>query len=100
MIDPASTRPVGSPPDDPTPNLSASVDAGERGHQALECSASGGLVLRLDDVVIVRGSYGTWLMDLQVDVGTDRLRLQVPIGRHKALDRLATDLARADTQQR
>lgn len=69
-------------------------------HPALEHSSTGGTILRLDDVLIVRGTYGTWLLDVQIDVGVDRVRLQVPIGRHKALDRLASRLARAEAKER
>ncbi len=63
---------------------------------AVERSESGGLILRFDDVLVVRGSHGTWLLDLQTQVGGAHRRLQVPIGRHKVFDRFAVELLRAD----
>jgi len=65
----------------------------------LERSAGGGPILRCDDVLLLRGDRGTWLIDLQVKVGGVQRRLQVPIGRHKALSRLATEIDRAEAEQ-
>jgi hypothetical protein len=65
----------------------------------VERSESGGPILRFDDVLLVRGSRGTWLLDLQTQLGGAHRRLQVPIGRHKVFDRLATELLRADSVQ-
>jgi hypothetical protein len=64
-----------------------------------ERSENGGLILRLDDVLLVRGNRGTWLLDVQTQVGGVRRRLQVPIGRHKVFDRFAVELLRTDDGQ-
>jgi hypothetical protein len=64
-----------------------------------ERSENGGLILRFDDVLLVRGNRGTWLLDLQTQVGGAHRRLQVPIGRHKVFDRFAVELLRADDGQ-
>jgi len=64
-----------------------------------ERSKDGGLILRFDDVLLVRGSRGTWLLDLQTEMGVAHRRLQVPIGRHKVFDRFAMELLHADTVQ-
>jgi hypothetical protein len=61
-----------------------------------ERSENGGLILRFDDVLLVRGNRGTWLLDVQTKVGGGPRRLQIPIGRHKVFDRLAVELLRAD----
>jgi hypothetical protein len=61
-----------------------------------ERSENGGLILRFDDVLLVRGNRGTWLLDLQAQVGGAHRRLQVPIGRHKLFDRFAVELLQAD----
>jgi hypothetical protein len=58
----------------------------------VERSASGGLILRFDNVLLMRGGRGTWLLDLQVQVGDTQRRLQVPIGRHKVFDRFASEI--------
>jgi hypothetical protein len=58
----------------------------------VERSASGGLILRFDNVLLMRGGRGTWLLDLQVQVGDAQRRLQVPIGRHKVFDRFASEI--------
>ena len=65
-----------------------------------ERSESGGLILRFDNVLLVRGSRGTWLLDLQAQAGGVHRRLQVPIGRHRVLDRFAAELLRAEAMQR
>jgi hypothetical protein len=52
--------------------------------------------MRVDDVLLSRGERGTWLIDLKVwSAGGDRY-LQVPIGKHRAIDRLAWELRRED----
>jgi hypothetical protein len=61
-----------------------------------ERSENGGLILRFDDVLLVRGNRGTWLLDVQTQVGGGQRRLQIPIGRHKVFDSLAAELLRAD----
>jgi hypothetical protein len=69
---------------------------GRRSRFAVERSASGELLLRCDNVLLVRSSRGTRLMDIQVAGGGVQRRLQVPSGRHKALNRLATAIAGGD----
>jgi len=64
-----------------------------------ERSENGSLTLRFDDVLLVRGSRGTWLLDVQTRVGGAHRRLQIPIGRHKVFDRFAVELLRADDGQ-
>jgi hypothetical protein len=68
-------------------------------HPVAERSDNGGLILRFDDVLLVRGNRGTWLLDVQTQVGGAHRRLQVPIGRHKVFDRFAVELLRADDGQ-
>jgi hypothetical protein len=58
----------------------------------VERSANGGLILRFDNVLLMRGGRGTWLLDVQVQVGDAQRRLQVPIGRHKVFDRFASEI--------
>lgn len=65
----------------------------------VERSESGGLILRFDNVLLVRGSRGTWLLDLQARAGGAHRPLQVPIGRHKVLDGFAAELLRAEAMQ-
>jgi hypothetical protein len=64
-----------------------------------ERSDSGGLILRFDNVLLVRGSHGTWLLDLQARADGAHRRLQVPIGRHRVLDRFAAELLGAEHVQ-
>ena len=64
-----------------------------------ERSESGGLILRFDNVLLVRGIRGTWLLDLQAHVGGAHRSLQVPIGRHKVFDGFAVELLRAEGVQ-
>jgi hypothetical protein len=62
----------------------------------VEASSTGQAVMRVDDVLLSRGERGTWLIDLKVrSAGGDRY-LQVPIGKHRAIDRLAWELRRGD----
>jgi hypothetical protein len=63
----------------------------------VERSASGSLILKFDNVLLLRGGRGTWLLDLQVQVGDAQRRLQVPIGRHKVFDRFAAELMHAES---
>ena len=65
----------------------------------VERSESGGLILRFDNVLLVRGTHGTWLLDLQARADRAHRRLQVPIGRHRVLDRFAAELLRAEAIQ-
>jgi hypothetical protein len=64
-----------------------------------ERSESGGLILRFDDVLLLRGNRGTWLLDLQTEEGRARRHIQVPIGRHKVFDRFALELLGEATAQ-
>lgn len=64
-----------------------------------ERSANGGLLLRFDDVLLIRGARGTWLLDLQTLVGSAHRHIQIPIGRHKVFDTFALEmLSREDLQ--
>jgi hypothetical protein len=63
----------------------------------VEPSPTGQAVMRVDDVLLSRGERGTWLIDLKVrSAGGDRY-LQIPIGKHRAIDRLAWELRRSET---
>ena len=59
-------------------------------------SPTGQAVMRVDDVLLSRGDRGTWLIDLKVRSGTGYRSLQIPIGKHRAIDRLAWELRRSD----
>jgi hypothetical protein len=62
----------------------------------IEASPTGQAVMRVDDVLLSRGERGTWRIDLKVkSAGGDR-SLQIPIGKHRAIDRLAWELRRSD----
>jgi hypothetical protein len=62
----------------------------------VEASSTGHAVMRVDDVLLSRGERGTWLIDLKVrSAGGDRY-LQVPIGKHRAIDGLAWEFRRED----
>jgi hypothetical protein len=60
---------------------------------------NGGLLLRFDDVLLVRGARGTWLLDVQALVGGAPRRMQIPIGRHKVFDRFALEVLSNETAQ-
>jgi hypothetical protein len=62
----------------------------------VEASPTGQAVMRVDDVLLSRGERGTWLIDLKVRSGTGYRSLQVPIGKHRAIDRLAWELRRSE----
>lgn len=62
----------------------------------VEESPTGQAVMRIDDVLLSRGERGTWLIDLKVRSGRGYRYLQIPIGKHRAIDRLAWDLRRSD----
>jgi hypothetical protein len=62
----------------------------------VEESPSGQAILRVDDVLLSRDERGTWLIDLKVrSVAGDR-SLQIPIGKHRAIDRLAWEIRRSE----
>jgi hypothetical protein len=62
----------------------------------VEESPTGQAVMRIDDVLLSRGERGTWLIDLKVRSGHGYRYLQIPIGKHRAIDRLAWELRRSD----
>jgi hypothetical protein len=53
-------------------------------------------VMRVDDVLLSRGARGTWLIDLKVPWNGGYRYLQIPIGKHRAIDRLAWELRSSD----
>jgi hypothetical protein len=53
---------------------------------------SGQLVLRVDDGVLMRSERGTWMIDLKIPSETGFHYLQIPIGKHRAIDRLVREL--------
>ncbi len=53
--------------------------------------------MRVDDVLLLRGDRGTWLIDLKVRSAGGSRSLQIPIGKHRAIDRLAWELRRSET---
>lgn len=61
-------------------------------HPVAERSEHGGVILRFDDVLLMRGNRGTWLLDVQTLAGGAHRRMQVPIGRHKVFDRFALEM--------
>jgi hypothetical protein len=61
-------------------------------HPVAERSENGALILRFDGVLLMRGNRGTWLLDLQTLVSGGHRRMQVPIGRHKVIDRFAFEM--------
>jgi hypothetical protein len=52
--------------------------------------------MRVDDVLLSRGERGTWLIDIKVPSASGYRCLQIPIGKHRAIDRLAWELRRSD----
>jgi hypothetical protein len=62
----------------------------------VEASPTGQAVMRVDDVLLSRGERGTWLIDLKVRSGGESRSLQIPIGKHRAIDRLAWELRRSE----
>lgn len=62
----------------------------------VEESSTGQAVMRVDDVLLSRGERGTWLIDLKIPAAGGYRYLQIPIGKHRAIDRLAWELRRSD----
>jgi hypothetical protein len=62
----------------------------------VEASPTGQAVMRVDDVLLSRDDRGTWLIDLKVRSGGEYRSLQIPIGKHRAIDRLAWELRRSE----
>ena len=58
----------------------------------LEHTAGGALMLRVDDVLLVRGSGGAWLIDLTAVVAGRTRQVAVHIGRRRELDLLLAEL--------
>jgi hypothetical protein len=65
----------------------------------LDRTLTGQPVLRVGDGVLMRSDRGTWLIDLKIPSETGFHYLQIPIGKHRAIDRLAREL-RVDEQAR
>ena len=53
--------------------------------------------MRVDDVLLLRAERGTWLIDINVRSSGGSRSLQIPIGKHRAIDRLAWELRRSET---
>jgi hypothetical protein len=64
----------------------------------VEPTPTGQAVMRVDDVLLSRGERGTWLIDIRVRSAGGYRSLQIPIGKHRAIDRLAWELRRGDPQ--
>jgi hypothetical protein len=62
----------------------------------VEASPTGQATMRVDDVLLSRGERGTWLIDLKIRSPGGYRYLQIPIGKHRAIDRLAWELSRSD----
>ncbi len=54
--------------------------------------------MRVDDVLLSRDERGTWLIDMKVRSSAGDRSLQIPIGKHRAIDRLAWELRRSENQ--
>ena len=52
----------------------------------------------VDDVLLSRDERGTWLIEMKVRSSTGDRSLQIPIGKHRAIDRLAWELRRSESQ--
>lgn len=52
--------------------------------------------MRVDEALLSRGERGTWRIDLKVRSARGDRSLQIPIGKHRAIDRLAWELRRGD----
>jgi hypothetical protein len=68
----------------------------DRSRITVEAAASGELRLRCEQMLVVRTNRGTWSIEFQASVDGVRRGLQVPIGRHKALNRLAIEITGGD----
>jgi hypothetical protein len=64
----------------------------------LEESPTGQAVIRVDEVLLSRDERGTWLIDMRVRSSPGDRWLQIPIGKHRAIDRLAWELRRSENQ--
>ena len=67
-----------------------------RAPRAVEESPTGQAVMRVDDVLLSRDERGTWLIDMKVRSSAGDRSLQIPIGKHRAIDRLAWELRRSE----
>ena len=61
-------------------------------------SPTGQAVMRVDDVLLSRDERGTWLIDMKVRSSAGDRSLQIPIGKHRAIDRLAWELRKGENQ--
>ncbi len=52
--------------------------------------------MHIDGALLSRGERGTWRIDLTVRAADGDRSLQIPIGKHRAIDRLAWELRRSD----
>jgi hypothetical protein len=68
-------------------------------HDLADGSSSTQPILRVGDGQLVRSDRGTWVIDLKI-AATDGVRtLQIPIGKHRAIDRLARELRLGDASK-
>jgi hypothetical protein len=65
-------------------------------HRVADGSTSRQPVLRVGDGLLVRSDRGTWLIDLKIPSKDGIHTLQIPIGKHRAIDRLARELRLGD----
>jgi hypothetical protein len=56
-------------------------------------------VLRVGDGQLVRSDRGTWVIDLNIAAKDGVRTLQIPIGKHRAIDRLARELHLGDASE-
>jgi hypothetical protein len=56
-------------------------------------------VLRVGDGQLVRSDRGTWVIDLRIPAKDGVHALQIPIGKHRAIDRLARKLHLGDASE-
>jgi hypothetical protein len=60
--------------------------------EVLDPPPNGQKFLRVGDGLLMRSDRGTWLIDLKIPSNSGFHYLQIPIGKHRALDRLAREL--------
>lgn len=63
----------------------------------VEESPNGQAIMHVDDVLLSRDERGTWLIDLRVRSAAGDRSLQIPIGKHRAIDRLAWEIRRTES---
>jgi hypothetical protein len=62
----------------------------------VDATPTGQAVMHIDGALLSRGERGTWRIDLTVRAADGDRSLQIPIGKHRAIDRLAWELRRSD----